>query len=171
MEVQQNTDRLLSGLTSRVVDGAKGFRMVSGDWNLDRSCIPQADVWENQGWLEAQQLAYLKWNRPQQCTCKRSTVKDYLYLSPEMIPYVQEIQIDWSLFADHAAILVTLSDIDRPPIVPLWRKPKPIEWPHQVPTEVNWQTAVSPNPNSDQWYQEIWEDVEKYADHLQSHAS
>ena len=30
-EVQQHTDRLLTGLTTRVVDGAHGLRMVSGD--------------------------------------------------------------------------------------------------------------------------------------------
>ena len=49
LEVQQNTDRLLAGLTSRVVEGAKGLRMISGDWNQDRSCLPQADIWEQQG--------------------------------------------------------------------------------------------------------------------------
>jgi ribonuclease HI len=167
MEVQQNTDRLLAGLTSRVVQGATGLRMVSGDWNLERACIPQADIWENQGWIEAQQLAYLKWNRPQQCTCKRSTVKDYLYLSPEMVPYVQDIQLDWTLFADHAIILVTLTDLDRPPLVPLWRKPKPIDWPSQTQHNIQWESTVQPGLDPDRWYQNIWEDVENYASHIQ----
>ena len=80
IEVQQHTERLLAGLTARIVDGAQGLRMVSGDWNLERSCIPQADYWEAKGWVEAQQLALRKWNRPFSCTCKRTTIKDFLYM-------------------------------------------------------------------------------------------
>ena len=166
IEVQQHTDRLLAGLTARIVDGAQGLRMVSGDWNLERSCIPQADYWESKGWVEAQQLALRKWNRPFSCTCKRTTIKDFLYLSPEMIPYVEDIQIDWTTFADHAVIMVFLSEFDRPPKVPMWRKPKPIQWPKKPNDLPEWECQVFPSQDMDQWYQEIWEDAERYADHI-----
>eukprot|EP00435_Cladocopium_sp_Y103_P028852 s1474_g7.t1 len=115
VETQQNTDRLLHGLTTRVVDGAYGMRMISGDWNLERDHITQAEHWEAKGWMEAQHFAHLKWQKPVHCTCKRTTVKDFVYLSPEMLPYVIDVHLDWTAFADHAAILVTLSDLDRPP--------------------------------------------------------
>lgn len=166
IEVQQHTDRLLTGLTTRVVDGAHGLRMVSGDWNLERTNIPQADYWESKGWIEAQQLAAKKWHRPRMCTCKRTTVKDFLYLSPEVIPYVEDIQLDWSSFADHAVILVHLSDIDAPPKVPMWRKPKPIQWTKPQQHSSEWVCLVQPTHDMDQWYQAIWADAEDYANHL-----
>eukprot|EP00435_Cladocopium_sp_Y103_P057264 s169_g19.t1 len=166
LEVQQNTDRLLQGLTSRVVDGAHGLRMISGDWNMDREHITQAEHWETKGWIEAQHLAQMKWQKPIQCTCKRTTVKDFLYLSPEMIPYVTDIQLNWTTFADHAVILVFLSDIDRPPLVPMWRKPKPIPWGKPPPAMPPWQCQAEYHQDMDVWYRRIWEDVEAYADHL-----
>ena len=171
VEVQQHTDKLLQGLTSRVVHGATDLRMVSGDWNLERGNIPQADQWEAHGWLEAQQLAYLKWQKPYQCTCKKSTIKDYLYLSPEMIPFVTDVQLNWTTFPDHAVILVTLSDIDRPPIVPMWRKPKPIQWPNNTNQWPTWECQVTPMENMDDWYQSLWNDVEDYADQVRTLAS
>eukprot|EP00435_Cladocopium_sp_Y103_P008923 s91_g2.t1 len=171
VEVQQHTDRLLTGLTSRIVDGAQGLRMISGDWNLDRSLIPQADYWEAKGWVEAQQLANRLWNRPIMCTCKKTTVKDFLYLSPEMIPYVEDVQLDWNHFADHATILVFLREFDKPPKLPMWRKPKPLQWTKPTASGLEWACEVVPNVDTDKWYQDLWEDVEKYADHLHSHAN
>eukprot|EP00435_Cladocopium_sp_Y103_P043937 s1625_g12.t1 len=171
VEVQQHTDRLLTGLTSRIVDGSQGLRMISGDWNLDRSLIPQADYWESKGWVEAQQLANRLWNRPIMCTCKKTTVKDFLYLSPEMIPYVEDVQLDWNHFADHATILVFLQDFDRPPKLPMWRKPKPLQWNKPTASCPEWNCEVVPNVDTDKWYHDLWEDVEKYADHLHRHAS
>eukprot|EP00435_Cladocopium_sp_Y103_P006334 s3326_g2.t1 len=171
IEVQQHTDRLLSGLTSRIVDGSQGLRMISGDWNLDRTLIPQADYWESKGWIEAQQLAHRLWNRSIMCTCKRTTVKDFLYLSPEMVPYVEDVQLDWNHFADHATILVFLRDFDKPPKLPMWRKPKPLQWVKHPQNCADWQCEVLPNTDTDRWYQDLWEDMEKYADHLHRHAN
>ena len=123
LEVQQQTDQLLSKPTSRIVDGATGLRLIAGDWNLERDQIAQADYWETKGWMEAQHSAHRKWNRPiQQCTCKKTTIKDYVYVSPEILPYVQDVQLDWSTFPDHAAIMVFLRDLDSPPILPMWKK-------------------------------------------------
>ena len=87
------------------------------------------------------------------------------------MPYVQDIHIDWSHFADHAVIIVVLDDIDQPPKVPLWRKPKPIDWPSQEPPDLEWQHAIHPNTDSDQWYQDIWGDVENYANHVKQRVS
>ena len=161
IEVQQQTNQLLAGLTSRVVDGSTGLRMVAGDWNVDRPHLQQADVWEAQGWIEAQQLALQKWNRPLQCTCKKTSIKDYLFLSPELIPYVEDVQLDWSIFADHAVLKVYLSALDQPPKVPIWRKPSVIPWPDQ-PDHQPWMHSQT-SPDVDQWYQNICQNLERYA--------
>ena len=94
LEVQQNTDSLLSKLTSRVLHGASGLRFITGDWNLERNQICQAVEWEAKGWIEAQQLAKLRWNRPIHSTCKRTSVKDFLFLSPEVIQFVTEVEVN-----------------------------------------------------------------------------
>ena len=60
--------------------------------------IPQADQWEALGWLEAQEFARRKWSRPVLATCRRTTVKDYVFLSPELQPYVRDVQLDWTVF-------------------------------------------------------------------------
>ena len=162
VQVQQNTGRLLEGLTKRIVDGATGLRMISGDWNLPREQIPQADYWEAKGWMEAQQLAAIKWNRPAQATCKRTTVRDYVYLSPEVIPYVIDVQLDWSYFTDHAVIQVHLSDLAKPPKVPMWRKPAPLPWP-KLEQQPEWNQHAQPSHDMDQWYKSVWENMEEYA--------
>lgn len=64
VEVQQHTGRLLEGLTHRIVEGATGLRVLTGDWNLERQCIPQADTWEALGWMEAQNFARWRWSTP-----------------------------------------------------------------------------------------------------------
>ena len=161
LEVQQQTDQLLSKLTSRIVDGATGLRLIAGDWNLERDQIAQADYWETKGWMEAPHFAHRKWNRPiQQCTCKKTTIKDYVYLSPEILPYVQDVQLDWSTFPDHAAIMVFLSDLDSPPILPMWKKPSTIPWRPKLPNCTEWAPNFSPQ---EQWYTSMWQNLEQFA--------
>ena len=61
IEVQQHTDRFLQGLLARVVKGTHDMRVIAGDWHVERGNLPQADLWESKGWLETQQIAYVKW--------------------------------------------------------------------------------------------------------------
>ena len=82
-----------------------------------------------------------------------------------MVPYVTDVELNWTTFADHAVIMVTLADIDKPPLVPMWRKPKPILWPKPGQPSPPWDCQVT--PNDDIWYQALWHDVENYASYLQ----
>ena len=170
IEVQQQTNELLSGLTSRIVQGASGLRMVAGDWNMERRYLHPADHWEAHGWIEAQQLAYLKWQRPLQCTCKRTTIKDYVYLSPELVPYVQDVQVLWGIFPDHAVIQVQIGDVGQAPLVPMWRKPAPIPWPTDK-HRPSWPQHSQASQDPDQWYANVCNNLEAYASQtLVSHA-
>lgn len=150
VEVQQHTGDLLHGLTTRIVDGARGLRCISGDWNLDRNNIPQASYWEAQGWMEAQTFACRRWSTPIGATCKHTTVKDFMFLSPEVLPYVTAVELDWSCFADHAVLLVYLSDLAAPPLVPMWRKPSQFEWPNQQQCkQVDWPFHAAQSQDMD----------------------
>lgn len=169
-EVQTQTDSLLQGLTRRVVEGAQGLRMIAGDWNLERHQLPQADFWESKGWVEAQSLAATLWNYPTQATCKHTTVKDFLYLSPEMVPLVKDVIVDWSRFQDHAVVCVQLQDIPPPKPLPLWRKPSQIQWPpKKEATQAIPEPAVQPanmQQNQTGYYQHIMQTLEQYASDL-----
>ena len=50
LDVQQSTGLLLDGLTSKVVEGSHGLRIITGDWNQERHNLHQADFWEAKGW-------------------------------------------------------------------------------------------------------------------------
>ena len=166
LDVQQNTGRLLDGLTSRVVDGAHGLRIVTGDWNQERQNLHQADYWESKGWMEAQQFAQRRWSTPAMATCRRTTIKDYMFLSPEIQPYVVDIQLDWSLFSDHTVLQVYLADLGKPPPVPMWRKPAHIDWQSKPKHTLEWPHHARQSPNTDEWYRNIWHNVENYASAL-----
>eukprot|EP00438_Fugacium_kawagutii_P016496 Skav221152 [mRNA] locus=scaffold2925:187181:196674:+ [translate_table: standard] len=163
VDTQTKTNALLAKLTSRVVDGCAGFRMVVGDWNQERSNVTQADYWESRGWQEAQKFMLHKFGRPVQATCKHSTVKDFVYLSPEMLPLVDDVVIDWSVVPDHAVIRVHLRDFASPQPLPFWYKPQPIQWP------AKWEEQTLPPVASDQppdqCYQSIMKQLETQAKH------
>ncbi len=128
LDTQQDTDSLLMGLTKRIVDGAVGPRFVAGDWNIERDSIPQADYWESLGWKEAQVFANEKWGQPIRATCRNTTVKDFVYLSPELQQLIVAVTVDNTLCPDHAAILVELEDLGVPEPQTIWRKPIAIQW-------------------------------------------
>ena len=168
IEVQQQTNSLLQGLTSRVVDGATGMRIISGDWNVEREHIPQADYWESQGWIDIQTLARQRWHRPCHSTCKRTTIKDFMYISPEVVPYVHDVWVQWEVFPDHGVLILELADFAKPRPIPVWPKAKPIHWPDQC---IPWICEVQPHSDMDVWYEALMQDLEKYADHVMQNQS
>ena len=87
--------------------------------------------------------------------------KDYVFLSPEIQPYVCDVQLDWSRFSDHAVIQVHLTDLGRPALVPMWRKPTAIDWPTKPQHVVHWPHQAEYSENTDEWYRNIWHNVER----------
>ena len=128
IEVQQETDKLLAGLTSRIVEGSTGMRIISGDWNVTRDCLPQAEYWESLGWREIQDIAQSEWGWVPQPTCKKTTIKDFMYVSPEMVPLISNVIVDWSFFPDHAVLMFETKQLGDIPKIPMWRKPLPINY-------------------------------------------
>lgn len=127
-EVQQATDQLLQGLTDRIVYGCNGPRVLAGDWNQEKSNMPQTEIWERLGWIEAQEFAKQKWQYVPVASCKRTTIKDFLYLSPEIQPFVKDVKVDWSFFPDHGVLYVELEELGPPQKIPMWRKPASINF-------------------------------------------
>ena len=165
IEQQQDTNKLLEGLTSRIVEGSTGFRIISGDWNLTRDCISQAAYWESLGWREIQDIALSQWGWVQQATCKNTTVKDFMYVSPELVPLVRDVIVDRSYFPDHGVLIAKFKNFHTPKMIPKWRKPNAIDW-NNVPkiSEESVIRASEKADNNDQRYLQIFQTFEQAID-------
>lgn len=89
--------------------------------------------WADKGWVNAQQCPFEKLSKSIQPTCKNKTVKDRIFLSPQLAMHLCDVHVCDSYFPDHAVLWVELSSLGKPPKVPVWRTPKPIDW-SAVPT-------------------------------------
>ena len=73
-------------------------------------------------------LGYNYHGRPITKTCKSKTVKDFIWISPEMVPYFRSVETIDDLFPDHSVLFAKFSSWGTQEKIPLWRKPKPIDW-------------------------------------------
>ena len=65
----------LAPLTRELVLGRSGPRLIAGDLNHDADSLAEIQIWKQQGWVDAQTLAYTRWGRAVTPTCKGSTVR------------------------------------------------------------------------------------------------
>ena len=128
LETRARTDKLLSCVVSRIVLESVGPRVVMGDWNQTYGALPQQQVLEQHGFVEIQKLAESLWQQSPQPTCKGCTVKDFLWISPELIPLLKSVYLDTTLFADHAVLCASFSSLGIPQIPSIWRKPFALPW-------------------------------------------
>lgn len=173
IEMQQETEKLLAGLTSRIVEGSTGKRIISGDWNVTRDCLPQADYWESLGWREIQDIAQSEWGWVPQPTCKKTTIKDFLYVSPELVPLISNVLVDWSFFPDHALLMCEVKNLGETPKIPMWRKPIPINYDNlkelQDLSFDHFDMAKFQNLNPDQQYSCVFQTMEDSIDSVLNH--
>ena len=125
---KDKTDALLSHITERIVLQSKGFRAITGDFNALTGDLPQFDIWRAHGFREVQEIALHKWHQPIAMTCKNTSVKDHVWISPELIGRLQSVCVDSTFFADHAIVYATFQDLGSFQPVPIWRKPQAIQW-------------------------------------------
>ena len=126
--VRSQTDSLLESITERIVYGMKGFRFIVGDFNQPYGSLQQTALWEQLGWKEIQVLWGEKFNRPVQPTCKSVSVKDFVWVSPELLPFLEDIEVVDHIYPDHSVLCAHFRPFFKPEMVYLWRKPKSIDW-------------------------------------------
>ena len=118
----------------------------------------------NQKWVNAQLWAQQVLGKPVQPTCKGTSVKDHLYLSPELAYYLVDVQVQQDWFSDHAVLFAQLSDLGTPPRLPLWREPRAIDWSKiklPLPEENNLTIDRS---DTTKWYRQIASELEARVD-------
>ena len=160
---KQLTNGLIRRLSEAVVHNCKGKRFLAGDWNQPLDDIEFLKEWESLGWVEAQQWAMAKYQQVPMATCKRSTIRDYLMLSPELVADLEEVEVSWEWFSDHAVLRAKFREFANPTRVPVWRKPRPIEW-SSKPVRPNIPPRQD-NQTGTERYKAIWEAVEEAQSH------
>ena len=65
-----------------------------GDWNQHPGILPQELVLRQQGFVEIQQHMAAMQGREVSFTCKGASVKDFVWISPELIPYLHAVTVD-----------------------------------------------------------------------------
>ena len=156
---KQATNELLGYLTEAVVYQSKGRRFLAGDWNQPLEDIEHVKLWEELGWVEAQKWAQAKFHATPIATCKRATIRDYLFLSPELVADLEEVSVQWDQFADHAVLRAKFTQFVQAPKVAIWRKPTQIDW---QPKQFG-ELQVKPKQDHQswtQWYQQFWHTIE-----------
>ena len=128
MSTKQATEALLQIVTERVVMQMKGRRFIVGDFNHTPGQLEQIDVWRKWGWREAQEIMQEKFGVKPQPTCKGKTLKDYVWLSPELVTSFDRVEILPHLYPDHAVVAAFFKPFGEGEKVHLWRKPKPFQW-------------------------------------------
>ena len=153
------TDELLVNLTQRVVLASQGYRVIMGDFNCLTDAIPQFAIWRAHGFQELQEIAWHRWQRPIANTCKGKSVKDHVWVSPELASKLLQVHTDDTFFADHSLVYGIFSDLGRHEPVPIWLKPKPIPWETIQPDAMNAQHV----PNGLSTYAQVFHALEDVA--------
>ena len=134
-QTREKNNQLLSHVVDRLTEGAKGYRFIGGDFNhfVDDLSIVQSLT--QQGWEEAQHIALRKFEQPIQPTIQHKHTKDLLFLSPELSPLVKEVHVESDWFANHAIVYTVLQAEPPQMRVPIWKQPRPVDWPDSANTD------------------------------------
>lgn len=145
---RSKTGELLAKVVDRIVFECQGPRIVMGDWNQHPGLLPQEHTLRQQGFnVEIQQhFASLRGREPS-FTCKKSSIKDFIWISPELIPFLADISINQDLFPDHAVLSAHFRPFGSFQPIPMWRRPAPLPW-EEVSASFNPQCDVQVDPEN-----------------------
>eukprot|EP00438_Fugacium_kawagutii_P003730 Skav234634 [mRNA] locus=scaffold1609:57263:61717:- [translate_table: standard] len=123
---RQLTSELLGTLTEEIVYGRQGPRFIAGDMNCDIGDLATFKLREAAGWRECQAWALDFKQRPRVPTCKGSTIRDHVWLSPALQQWAVDVQV-LDRFADHSVVATRLSV----PLLRFWQHvwPQPSVFP------------------------------------------
>ena len=165
---REHNNFLLSHLVERIGIQAHGPRFIGGDFNHFHDELPAVQTLLQGGWEEAQCYAQRQFGQEIQPTIQQKHTKDLLFLSPELLSRVRSVHVEADWVANHSIVYVLLSPDSPSTRVPIWKKPRPIQWTSfdqggiepevsQPPVFRDFQGQAS---SVEQSYREIWHSFE-----------
>ena len=166
-EGRNHTEKLLKNVVDRLIM-SKGKRFLVGDFNQEYGALEQIQRLFDQGWRECQVLANEKYNRPISKTCHNATTKDFIWISPELIPFFRKVET-CDQFPDHLTLYAEFAPFGKPPKAYIWKTPRPIDWTETKGILPNTGFVATPKMNTQEQMAKIasaFEDV--VSDHLET---
>ena len=148
---------ILAFITKTFIFGHQGHVVVMGDFNFSPNELEHFEMWRNAGWDSAQQFAANQWHQEWAPTCKGSTERDLIWMSPSVLSLCTRVQIS-QVFSEHSSVSVTLRLPETP--AEIRSRPLPSEIPWSTIDKEGWHqhcatlTFDSPD-SSDQFYAEF----------------
>ena len=160
-DARDKTDCLLQPLTEEVVLGRGGPRLIAGDFNHSHHALTQTQIWMRHGWIELQDLARSRWGVEPRPTCKGSTVRDLIFLSPEAAALCTEAQVV-DRFAEHSTVIATLELGLGASLSYVWPLPSELPWQHvQSSWDLPAPACLEPAADSTKWFQHFAKQYER----------
>lgn len=157
---------MLQTLVDEVALSSRGPRCLMGDWNCDLMQFPEMEFLRSRGWREVQIHAWHLHQKPIEPTCKRTTVRDYVWCSPELLQYFVSTSVDHDMFPDHSSVCGFFHFPAERPSTWTWPMPKPIPWEHSNTDDWHAQTQQSWSPFT--WAADTTKDFSAWSQHVES---
>eukprot|EP00435_Cladocopium_sp_Y103_P066720 s4_g29.t1 len=162
--IRTNTNMLLQQMTSQIVDHFPGPAFIAGDFNQVPNVLPETIHWERKGWKDIQTWMQEQFGIVPSPTCKMTSRKDFIYLSPSLQQYLRAGSNEQGVFPDHSCLTAKLVFPGKPSPVPRWIKPKPLDYTKVTTQHVHAAPCAPCQVSSDptQAYGQIWEAFEQH---------
>ena len=157
---KDNTDVIALDIVTHLCQ-LSGLRFLAGDFNFEKGGLEVFQALENAGFRDIQDVAFERWGKPVCKTCKHSTRKDYFFISRELIPFLREVSVDETVWADHAVVQGFFSCAPQQLCRYHWRQPRNVSWPESFKVQFSSQFQQENDPTSK--YTLLWKEVEQAA--------
>ena len=161
-QAKQSANGLLHAAVHQLAQ-MDGPRYLAGDFNHDLQDLESLQQLQGLHFIEVQDLQQSLTGVLPKATCKHKTRRDFLYISPELVPLFRGVVIDHDRWIDHATVVATFEggaeDMVRFP----WPLPASIDWPCFRPLDNEPTFDFQPKQDISDVYHKFWHDIEQSA--------
>ena len=153
------TETCLAELVDRVAGQAQGPRIVCGDFNYAGHELSQLQRLADCGFREVQDLRAWQMGVSVESTGRGSKRIDQVWISPELQAGLQQVEVCWDRWADHATVEITFAQASLDRFSQSWFMPSAFPRPKEWQCNATFETQSDPT----QAYAELWRTIENQA--------
>ena len=159
IDALDRTNAMLDFAAACILD-MSGPRYLCGDWNHELSQLSACTTLAAHGWQEVQDLEFQRTGQDVRHTCKRTSRKDFLWISPELVSWFLGLSLDFDSFADHATLHARFKGGGPCSVRYLWPCPMPVPW---ATCSLDFPPVDFAHGDPTQTYHHLWQVVESQA--------
>ena len=161
-KAKATTEALLAAAVNCIAQ-MDGPRVLGGDFNHDLESFACIDQLKAMHFVEVQDLFFARTGVLPRPTCKRKTRRDFMFLSSDLVPLFEHLDLDYDQWIDHASLIATFRGTGKDLCKYLWPLPQPLPWnlvrnmPPRPPVEFG---EASCSKDYRQFWSQIEDDIE-----------